>query len=587
MTAKVPGLRTGAVLFADGSGNPLSTVPLYGVGLAPQVGFQTAAPVLLASGLNEPLGLRVDSAGNTYIADAQNARVLVVAPGGTQSTIGTGFAAPADVVLDGAGNFYVSDIGNQVVYKIAPSGTQTTAVSGLSFPYGLSLDGAGNLYISEALDGILLKVSPGGVRTLVASGLGMNYTNAVDVAGNVYTGDFTSGNIYKISPGGVQTTIGNLTNVTGLALDAAGDLYADSFGSGTISRIPPGGVPETIVSGLTGPYGITMDTTGNLFITEYLANTANKLSLTTSPVLNFATTAGGGTSSDSPMAATVVNIGNAPLVFSSVLYPADFPKDAAGNATACTGTTMLAPALTCTLTVDFKPVSLSGTSTSLALSEQATFKSNNLNLTGIGGHLVLTGTETKLIPTVMLSAAMKTVGTTSELALTARATGSGPVPGGLVTFQAGGVTVGTATLTPTGAAVLTTARPTLRHTFTAITAGDAVYASGKSNGVVINPTDASPAVVLSSSANPASKGSLVTFTATVSTAISGVPPTGNVQFTISGAVLATVSVSGGQASYSTSSLGVGSHTVVATYLGDANYLPTASNSVKQSITPTN
>ena len=74
----------------------------------------------------------------------------------------------------------------------------------------------------------------------------------------------------------------------------------------------------------------------------------------------------------------------------------------------------------------------------------------------------------------------------------------------------------------------------------------------------------------SSSQNPSTLGQSVTFTATVipSTA------TGNVQFndtsTIPPVTLGTGSISAGHAVFTTSALSVGSHNIVAKYLGDTS-----------------
>jgi large repetitive protein len=82
--------------------------------------------------------------------------------------------------------------------------------------------------------------------------------------------------------------------------------------------------------------------------------------------------------------------------------------------------------------------------------------------------------------------------------------------------------------------------------------------------------DTSTAVV--SSANPSAFGQTVTFTATVSTSATPPPaPTGTVTFLADGNLIATTTLSGGTASASTSSLGVGSHVITATYNGDLNF----------------
>ncbi len=124
-----------------------------------------------------PNGIAVDAAGWVYVADAVNARVRKVSPGGTASTLagegvagfadGPGadarFCSPRAVAVDAAGVVYVTDLGNSRVRKIAPDG-QVFPLAGngrgrhvdgpaphASFrePCGLAVDAAGNLYVTD------------------------------------------------------------------------------------------------------------------------------------------------------------------------------------------------------------------------------------------------------------------------------------------------------------------------------------------------------------------------------------------------------------------------------------------------------
>ncbi len=73
----------------------------------------------------------------------------------------------------------------------------------------------------------------------------------------------------------------------------------------------------------------------------------------------------------------------------------------------------------------------------------------------------------------------------------------------------------------------------------------------------------------------------MTFTATI-TSVVGAPPDGEtVQFTVNGKAAGSASLSGGVAKLTTSSLQVGDDTIVATYVGDANYLATNSKTLTQ------
>ena len=84
--------------------------------------------------------------------------------------------------------------------------------------------------------------------------------------------------------------------------------------------------------------------------------------------------------------------------------------------------------------------------------------------------------------------------------------------------------------------------------------------------------------VVTSDINPSVVGQLVTFTATVNAPAA----TGTVQFNIDGVdVGVPQAVSGGVATYATSSLAFGTHPVVATYSGDAAFLASTSPTFDQ------
>jgi hypothetical protein len=104
--------------------------------------------------------------------------------------------------------------------------------------------------------------------------------------------------------------------------------------------------------------------------------------------------------------------------------------------------------------------------------------------------------------------------------------------------------------------------------------------------VTTSPTSAT--VTLTSSANPSAWGQPVTFTANVSGA--GGTPTGTVKFSDGTNILGTATVNlGGNASLTTSTLTVGSHSINASYSGDNNFFPssgTLSQTVNQAASTT-
>jgi hypothetical protein len=92
---------------------------------------------------------------------------------------------------------------------------------------------------------------------------------------------------------------------------------------------------------------------------------------------------------------------------------------------------------------------------------------------------------------------------------------------------------------------------------------------------------AATTATIASSANPAEAGKPVTFTATVTS--SGASPTGSVSFIDGGTTLGTGTLSAGVATFVTSSLVTGSHSIVASYAGANGFAASASAALIQVI----
>ena len=151
--------------------------------------------------LSNPSSLAMDSAGNLYIADTLNFRVRKLTPGGIVTTvagngssldsgdggpaISAGLEGPLGVAVDAAGNIYISEQ-SSVVRKVDSTGTITTyagtgagGFSGdggpatdaqLFSPLGLGVDSVGNLYIADSLNNRVRKVAVAAAPPAVSSG---------------------------------------------------------------------------------------------------------------------------------------------------------------------------------------------------------------------------------------------------------------------------------------------------------------------------------------------------------------------------------------------------------------------------------
>jgi hypothetical protein len=164
-------------------------------------------------------------------------------------------------------------------------------------------------------------------------------------------------------------------------------------------------------------------------------------------------------------------------------------------------------------------------------------------------------------------------------------TNTGLPPSGTVTFLNGTTVLGTATPDSSGKATFdTTALPVGKLSITASYGGDNNFKASKSAPLSLTVTKDTTTALLTSSASPNNFSSSVTFTATVSQAAPGqVVPSGTVYFRISGVTVASVTLANGQASYTTKTMTLGDHNVVAVYTGSPSFIQSTSTTVVEQI----
>ncbi|MDP9912417.1 YD repeat-containing protein [Variovorax boronicumulans] len=159
-------------------------------------------------------------------------------------------------------------------------------------------------------------------------------------------------------------------------------------------------------------------------------------------------------------------------------------------------------------------------------------------------------------------------GTGLSLAATVRPTSKGwpvVVPGGMVTFYSGTIAVGTAPLI-NGVASIQIASPESAAAFEAVYEGDTTFSSSSTRGQYGETVPSPTATTLSTSATNVTQGDPVTLTAQVAGALPG----GLVTFFAGTTFLGSASVVGGQATFTTTYLPMGTSLLQAAYSGDSN-----------------
>ncbi len=198
--------------------------------------------------------------------------------------------------------------------------------------------------------------------------------------------------------------------------------------------------------------------------------------------------------------------------------------------------------------------------------------------------VTVTGTSSIATTTTLTAPAQVSAGKSASLAVVV-SKNSGATPTGTATFYAGSTKLGSATLSG-GKAKLTIADVTLAgatYPVYATYSGNSVDASSKSNTINVKVVSTSVATktTLALSAAKVTKGHEVTAKITVAAA-SGAVPTGSVKVYLGSALLATVALSKGIATYSTTATTAGTYQAYAVY--DGSSADTTSTSAKATLT---
>ena len=396
------GMRYGAVLLADSTGNTIAAAGLAGIGMGPQVAFDPGTatavdPMANGQGLDLPFGVAVDGKGDVYVADQKNRRVVEIpAGGGTPVAFdpmvnGQGLKTPGGVAVDGAGDLFISDLDGNFVDELPAGGGAPIVINptvdgqGLDYPCGMVIDAAGDLYIADVDHFRVVEIPAGGGAPIAidpeVNGQKLSYpvTLAMDSAGDLFIADLFLNRVVEVpAGGGTATAIDPVVNGQGLnepygiAVDAAGNLFIADLNNRVV-EVPANGGAATALTpmangrALNDPIGVALDAAGDLFIGDSLNDRVVKVQRSQPPALNFAATPAGATSSDSPQTVEVENVGNAALTFpvpASGNNPSisanftlasgagsDCPLTSSGAATAGT----LAVGSSCLLPISFQP----------------------------------------------------------------------------------------------------------------------------------------------------------------------------------------------------------------------------------------
>lgn len=554
-TPTAAGLRRGALVLSYTSDTLPSgtfTVPLFGIGDGPVAALSQGVASQLSTGTLAfpqtfvPFQTAYDGAGNIYATDSANNRVLKIpAGGGNAAVVSTSpltLNDPTGIAIDGAGNLYVSDSGNNRIVQLTASGSSnvvTLNASGISFnnPQSLFMDSAGNLFVNDVGNNRTVELTPA---------YGLTNDNTLDNAGPFV---MSTG---SLSPGTGGSFPYNVS--TSSAVDTSGALYIADDVNNRVIKVDRFGKASpvdfsSLSQALVTPHSITLDPMGNLYVMDN-GGGAGKERI----IQQFTT----GTNSEMAFSGTSFGfVSNQIAVdnYGNVLV-ADLPDDGGRLAQINVGESAMSFPST-----PMNSASSALTTTVMNLGDlPLTFPANPTYTPNFSWNAADTNACT--------TATSLTVGASCDVSVVFTPQSTGSLSANIAvhdnTQNVGGSTQIIA-VSGTATAAISTPPPPLP---------------------VYNPPTATSSISLTSSASSVAVGQSVTVTAVLTATgnpAGSASPSGTVQFLDGSASLGSVTLTGGRAVLTTSTLSAGTHRITAVYSGDATFL---SNQASLAVTVT-
>lgn len=266
-------------------------------------------------GINQSYGMALDIEGNVWIANEQTTpnnglgNVTELSPSGqalATGITGGGINFPIAVAADTNGNMWFADYGDSKVTLLSSAGSPVSSASGwggtsLAFPVALAVDASHNAWVANQA-GLLpiTKISADGSQVTnyncdCNGGSGV----ATDQNGNVWVANYYGDSISEVNTCGTlkldAATGGGVRRPQGIAIDGAGTVWVANFQGNSLSEIggSSSATPGMFLSPSSGfgtdasllePYGLAIDASGNIWVSNSGKNTLTQFIGIAAPV---------------------------------------------------------------------------------------------------------------------------------------------------------------------------------------------------------------------------------------------------------------------------------------------------------------
>ncbi len=309
------GMDSPASVAVDASGNVWASSYFNTVSEFSPAGAAVFPAGITGSGINESYGMALDVQGNVWIANEQttpnsgNGDVTELNSSGQALETGItsgGIYFPIGVAADPNGNMWFADYGDSKVTLLSSSGTAISSSAGwggtsLAFPVALAVDASHDAWV----------VNQGGLLPITEiSADGSKVTNydcdcngasgvAADQKGNLWIANYYGNSVSEVNTCGTlevdAATGGGVLRPQGIAVDGAGAVWVANYQGNSLSELSGASstTPGSFLSPSSGfgtdaslldPYGLAIDASGNLWLTNAGKNTLTEFIGVAAPV---------------------------------------------------------------------------------------------------------------------------------------------------------------------------------------------------------------------------------------------------------------------------------------------------------------
>jgi streptogramin lyase len=309
------GMNAPTAVSIDSQGNVWVANYFNVASLFTNIGDPVLTTGISGNGLLESYGGAVDVNDTMWVANEQSASNVNNGLGSMTLLNNSGSAAaqytngglnfPIAVAFDTSGVAWIVDYGNSHITLLSPSGSPLSGSNGytaadLEFPSAIAADSKCNAYVANESSNTVTRVlADGSVFTSFVVGQGPA-SIAIDSADNVWSANFYANSVALVSSDGTVLsgngyTGGGLNAPRAIAVDGSGNAWVASEHGTSLAEFASASTanPGALLSPSSGwgsdamlsePYALAIDAAGNIWVSNYAADTLTEFIGLAAPV---------------------------------------------------------------------------------------------------------------------------------------------------------------------------------------------------------------------------------------------------------------------------------------------------------------